>query len=157
MGVGTNTVIVSGTIAYPPTVRGKGDKTVVNFAVPVKEEWIDKSTGTLNTHTEIMRCVVFDRNAQIAATRLQQGMSVVCHGKNRTTKFVKDGVEQQRTKVVCGQIQIVDGTSAFPTTILEQSDTTETPEIERPVTEPLKGVSQAFNLIKALKTLLKIS
>ena len=121
--MGTNFVIVGGKIGHPPEVRGKGDKKTVNFVVPVDEYWIDKETGQENKRTEWMRCVVFDRNAQIADGRLMQGTSVLCKGSNRTEKF-KDakGIEQTRTKIVCGEITIMDSETSSPIVIDNSKD-----------------------------------
>jgi len=166
--MGTNFVMVSGDIGYEPEIRGKGDSKTVSFVVPVDEFWTDKN-GLKNKHTEWMRCVIFNRNAQVMAAdgRLKKGTTVVCKGSNRTESYIDNkGVPQKRTKIFCSEIAIVEVIPSSPINLSDiGGNKQQFPDVSANDTEPhssddrvlhssndISMASRLFGLLRSLRT-----
>lgn len=110
MARGVNKVILVGNLGRDPEVKyAQNGSAVTKFSVATSESWRDKSSGENQERTEWHNVVAFGRVAEIAAEYLRKGSKVFIMGNLRTQQWQNDnGQKQQRTEVVCQEMQMLD-------------------------------------------------
>lgn len=83
-------------------------KSVANFSVAVADSYKDKQTGEQVDQTEWVRCVAFDKLAEICDQYLHKGSKVYVQGRMKTRSWEKDGQKQYATEVVLENMQMLD-------------------------------------------------
>lgn len=83
-------------------------KAVANFAVAVADSYTSKQTGEIVDQTEWVRCVVFDKLAEICGQYLHKGSKVYVQGRMKTRKYDKDGVTHYAIEIVLENMQMLD-------------------------------------------------
>ena len=105
-----NQAIIVGTLGDEPTTRCMPNGTAVtNISVATNESWKDKQTGAQKESTEWHRVAMFGRLAEIAAEYMQKESQVYIEGKEKTTKYEKDGVTRYSTEIVAHEMQMLGG------------------------------------------------
>jgi single-strand DNA-binding protein len=84
-------------------------KSVANFSIAVSDGYRDKQTGEIVDQTEWVRCVAFDKLADICSQYLRKGSKVYVSGRMKTRKWQdKDGVDRYATEIVLENMQMLD-------------------------------------------------
>ena len=83
-------------------------KAVANFSVAVADGYKDKNTGEQVDQTEWVRCVAFDKLADICGQYLHKGSKVYVQGRMKTRSWEKDGQKQFSTEIVLENMQMLD-------------------------------------------------
>ena len=114
MAKGTvNKVIILGRLGQDPEVRATaGGMQIATLNVATNELGKkDQHTGQRGPdETEWSRCVVFGRQAEIAATYLKKGSMVYLEGRLKTNKWTdQNGVDRYSTDVICNEMQLMGG------------------------------------------------
>lgn len=94
--------ILIGNVGKDPEIRNAGNgKGIATFSVATSDSWKDKTSGERKERTEWHRVVVFDEaSVKFIEHHVKKGMKLFVEGKNRTRKWVKDGVDMYTTEVV---------------------------------------------------------
>lgn len=100
----TNQVLLIGRLGGDPEIRTtRGGDRVASFSVATTESWRDRQTGEKKTATEWHNVETFvEATVNFLEKYAGKGDLVKVQGKIKTDKYEKDGVKQQRTKVVVG-------------------------------------------------------
>ena len=114
MAKGTvNKVIIIGRLGQDPEVRAtQGGMQIATLNVATNELGRkDQATGQRGPdETEWSRCILFGRQAEIAATYLKKGSMVYLEGRLKTNKWTdQNGVDRYSTDVVCSEMQLMGG------------------------------------------------
>lgn len=106
---GLNRVMAIGNLGRDVEARQGPNGAIASFSIAVTETWKDKNTGAKQEKTEWIRCVAFQRLAEVCAEYLRKGSKVYVEGKMTTRKWQnKDGVDQYTTEVVVSDMQMLD-------------------------------------------------
>lgn len=85
-------------------------KSVANFSIAVSDGYKDKQTGEQVDQTEWVRCVAFDKLADICGQYLQKGSKVFVSGRMKTRKWNDStGRDCYTTEVAIENMQMLDG------------------------------------------------
>lgn len=96
-----NSCTFVGRLGKDPELRPIGDSSVANFTIAVGWKSKDKEG------TEWVNISAFGKLADICAQYLVKGSQVLVHGKMKTDKYTKDGVERYSTKIVADNVQFL--------------------------------------------------
>ena len=111
MARGINKVTILGNLGGDPEVKYMpSGGAVTNVSVAVDESYKDKNTGQMVEKVEWIRCVFFNRIAEIAGEFLKKGSKVYLEGAMRTRKWQNaQGVDQYTTEVIISEMRMLDG------------------------------------------------
>lgn len=85
-------------------------KQVANFSVAVADSYTSKATGETVDQTEWVRCVAFDKLAEICGQYLHKGSKVYAQGRMKTCKWQdQSGQDRYATEIVLENMQMLDG------------------------------------------------
>jgi len=88
----------------------KNGKRVASFNLAVGKKWKDKESGQMKEHTEWIRCVAFERNAEIIEQYTQKGSQILVTGEMRTRKWQDNsGQDRYTTEIVVQKFQLLGG------------------------------------------------
>lgn len=106
---GVNKFLGIGNLGQDPEIKNMPNgKAVANFSIAVSEQWKDKTTGQKQEKTEWIRCVAFDRLAEIIGQYVTKGSKLYVEGKLQTRKWqAQDGSDRYSTEVVVSEMQIL--------------------------------------------------
>jgi single-strand DNA-binding protein len=108
MALSMNKVILIGNVGQDPDVRTiPSGARVCKISVATTENYKDKS-GEWVDSTEWHRVVLWDYLADRAEKYLKRGSKVCIEGKNKTTKYEKDGVTHYTTEVIARDLILLD-------------------------------------------------
>lgn len=102
----------------------QGGKAVANFSIAVADGYKDKQTGENVDQTEWVRCVAFDKLAEICGQYLHKGSKVYVQGRMKTRSYDKNGVTHYATEIVLDTMQMLSS-SEVPR---EQHQTQQSPQ-----------------------------
>lgn len=110
---GVNKFLGIGNLGQDPEIKQMPNgKAVVNFSIAVSEQWKDKATGQKQEKTEWIRCVAFDRLAEIIGQYVTKGSKIYVEGKLQTRKWqAQDGSDRYSTEIVVSEMQMLSGKS----------------------------------------------
>lgn len=110
MARGVNKVIAIGNLGQEPEIRyTPSGSPVANFSIAVSESWTDKNTGQKQERTEWIKCVAFNKLAEIIQQYVHKGSKVYVEGKLQTRKWqAQDGSDRYSTEVVINDMQMQD-------------------------------------------------
>lgn len=110
MARGVNKVIAIGNLGQEPEIRyTPSGSPVANFSIAVSESWTDKNTGQKQERTEWIKCVAFNKLAEIIQQYVHKGSKVYVEGKLQTRKWqAQDGSDRYSTEVVINDMQMMD-------------------------------------------------
>lgn len=98
-----------GNLGAAPDVRyTTSGVAVANFSITVTEKWKGQD-GKQNEQTEWVRCVAWNRLAEICGDFLRKGSSVWISGKMQTRSYEKDGEKKYITEIVVREMQMLGG------------------------------------------------
>jgi len=108
MAISMNKVILIGNVGQDPEIRviPSGAK-VCKISVATTENYKDKN-GEWQDVTEWHRVVLWDYLADRAEKFLKKGSKVCIEGKNKTSKYEKDGVTHYTTEVIARDLILLD-------------------------------------------------
>ncbi len=108
MAISMNKVILIGNVGQDPDVRTipSGAK-VCKISVATSENYKGKN-GEWVESTEWHRVVLWDYLAERAEKYVKRGSKVCIEGKNKTTKYEKDGVTHYTTEVQARDLILLD-------------------------------------------------
>ena len=108
---GVNKFLGIGNLGQDPEIKNMPNgKAVANFSIAVSEQWKDKATGQKQEKTEWIRCVAFDRLAEIIGQYVTKGSKLYVEGKLQTRKWqAQDGSDRYSTEVVVSEMQMLSG------------------------------------------------
>jgi len=88
----------------------QGGKAVANFSIAVADGYRDKQTGENVDQTEWVRCVAFDKLAEICGQYLHKGSKVHVQGRMKTRKWQdQNGQDRFTTEIALEGMQMLDG------------------------------------------------
>ena len=110
MANGYNRCEFIGNLGKDPEIRYTQSGTpVANFSLAANETWKDRD-GDKQEHTEWIRCVAWNKLAEICGEYLQKGSQVFCAGKLRTRKWEdREGVTRYTTELVVNELRMLGG------------------------------------------------
>lgn len=110
MARGVNKVIAIGNLGQDPDIRFlPSGNPVANFSIAVSESWTDKNSGQKQERTEWIKCVAFNKLAEIIQQYVHKGSKVYIEGKLQTRKWqAQDGTDRYSTEVVINDMQMLD-------------------------------------------------
>ena len=110
MARGVNKVLAIGNLGQDPDIRFlPSGNPVANFSIAVSESWTDKNTGQKQERTEWIKCVAFNKLAEIIQQYVHKGSKVYVEGKLQTRKWqAQDGTDRYSTEVVINDLQMLD-------------------------------------------------
>lgn len=104
-----NKVQLLGHLGKDPEVRSTSSgQTVANFSLATTRKW-KGNDGEKKEETEWHRCVVWGRQAEVAAQYLHKGKQIFVEGRIQTRKWEKDGEARYSTEVVVENFQMLGG------------------------------------------------
>lgn len=114
MARGVNRFYGIGNIGQDPDIRFMPNgNAVANFSVAINETWNDKATGQKQERTEWIRCVAFNKLAEIIQQYAHKGSKVYIEGKLQTRKWQgQDGKDNYTTEVVLNDMQMQDSANS---------------------------------------------
>lgn len=83
-----------------------GGGCVGNVSVAINEKKKDKS-GNMVDHTEFVRCVLWNKTAELVAQYVPKGRLVCFVGKLQTSDYEKDGVKHFKTEVIVREMKFI--------------------------------------------------
>lgn len=99
-------LIALGNLGKDPDIRQLQDGTsVCSMSVAVTEKWGNEEN---QKHTEWLRVIVFDKQAELCGKYLSKGKRVLVEGTLRTRKYEKDGEERSITEVRATRVRFID-------------------------------------------------
>jgi single-strand DNA-binding protein len=113
MARGVNKVILVGNIGNDPDIKQakSGNGQIVNLSIATSSSQKDRD-GNRNDVTEWHNIVFLGKLGDIAAQYLQKGMQIYVEGSLKTEKWqTQDGIDQQRTKIIANQMQMLGSKS----------------------------------------------
>ena len=110
--VGVNKVILIGNAGRDATVRTTSSgKPVANFSLAINEPFRDKNNGN-HQKVEWVRCVAWNRLAEIAGKLITKGKQVFVEGRLQTRQFEdREGTTRTATEVVVTSLRVLGGTA----------------------------------------------
>ena len=107
--IGVNKVILLGNAGQNAEVKSmSGGKSVANFSIAINQPFRDKKDG--HQRVEWVRCVAWDKLAQIAEKFVARGTVVFVEGRLQTRKFEdREGGTKTVTEVVVGSLRVLGG------------------------------------------------
>lgn len=88
----------------------QGGKAVANFSIAVADGYKDKQTGETVDQTEWVRCVAYDKLAEICSQYIHKGSKVYVQGRMKTRKWQdQSGQDRYSTEIVLENMQMLDG------------------------------------------------
>ena len=108
MAKSLNICMFIGNLGDDPSVRymPSGDP-VANFSIAVADDYKDKKSGEKVEVTEWIRCVAFNRLAEIVEQYLSKGSKVFISGRMKTRSWESDGVKKYATEIVVENLQML--------------------------------------------------
>lgn len=105
--IGVNKVILLGNAGQDAEKKSlSGGKSVANFSIAINQRFRDKRDG--NQRVEWVRCVAWDKQAQIAAKFVAKGAVVFVEGRLQTRKFEdREGGTKTVTEVVVASLRVL--------------------------------------------------
>jgi single-strand DNA-binding protein len=105
--VGVNKVILIGNAGRDAEVRTTSSgKTVANFSLAINEPFRDKSNGD-HQKVEWVRCVAWNKQAEIAGKLITKGKQVFAEGRLQTRQFEdREGTTRTVTEVVVTSLRV---------------------------------------------------
>lgn len=131
-GKGVNKVTLIGNLGQDPKTEYKNDLCICKISVATTESWKDKNSGKQRDKTEWHQVTFFGGLAKIADQYLKRGAKVYIEGKNETTHFNKDGIDQQRTVIIAHELQMLDSLAVAK----ESNDKTNSPAAHQQQPQP---------------------
>ena len=106
--VGVNKVILIGNAGRDAEVRATASgKSVANFSLAVNEPFRDKNNGN-RQRVEWVRCVAWNKAAQIASKLITKGKQVFVEGRLQTRQFEdQQGMTRTVTEVVVTSLRVL--------------------------------------------------
>jgi single-strand DNA-binding protein len=110
--IGVNKVILLGNAGQNAEVRStSGGKSVANFSLAINQPFRSKRDGT--QRVEWVRCVAWDKLAQIAEKFVVKGTVVFVEGRLQTRKFEdREGGTKTVTEVVVASLRVLGAAKA---------------------------------------------
>jgi single-strand DNA-binding protein len=110
--VGVNKVILIGNAGRDATVRTTSSgKSVANFSLAINEPFRDKNNGN-RQRVEWVRCVAWNKVAEIAGKLITKGKHVFIEGRLQTRQFEdREGTTRTATEVVVTSLRVLGGTA----------------------------------------------
>jgi single-strand DNA-binding protein len=110
--IGVNRVILLGNAGQNAEVRStSGGKSVANFSLAINQPFRSKKDGA--QRVEWVRCVAWDKLAQIAEKFVAKGTVVFVEGRLQTRQFEdREGGTKTVTEVVVASLRILGGAKA---------------------------------------------
>ena len=109
--IGVNKVILLGNAGQNVEVRStSGGKSVANFSLAINQPFRSKKDG--NQRVEWVRCVAWDKLAQIAEKFVAKGTVVFVEGRLQTRQFGREGGTKTVTEVVVASLRVLGGAKA---------------------------------------------
>jgi single-strand DNA-binding protein len=107
--VGVNKVILLGNAGQSVELKSTaGGKSVANFSLAINQPFRDKKEG--RQRVEWVRCVAWDKLAQIAERFVAKGTVVFVEGRLQTRKFEdREGGTKTVTEVVVASLRVLGG------------------------------------------------
>jgi single-strand DNA-binding protein len=107
--IGVNKVILLGNAGQNAEMKStSGGKSVANFSLAINQPFRDKKDG--NQRVEWVRCVAWDKLAQIAEKFVAKGTVVFVEGRLQTRKFEdREGATKTVTEVVVASLRVLGG------------------------------------------------
>jgi len=101
-----------GNVTAPPEIRFTQSGTpVASFTVACNEKWKDKE-GNQHEEVEFVRCVAWQRLAEVCGEYLTTGKQVYVFGKQKTRKWQdKDGADRWTTEIVISEMKMLGSKS----------------------------------------------
>ncbi len=109
--VGVNKVILLGNAGQNAEAKStSGGKSVANFSLAINQPFRNKKDG--NQRVEWVRCVAWDKLAQIAEKFVAKGTVVFVEGRLQTRQFEdREGATKTVTEVVVASLRVLGGTT----------------------------------------------
>jgi single-strand DNA-binding protein len=106
-----NKVILVGNCGRDPEVRYlPSGQAVANVSVATTSKRKDRTSGEMVEETQWHRVTFFDRLAEIVGEYVKKGTPIYVEGRLVYRKFTnKDGVEQNATDIIAGEMQLLGG------------------------------------------------
>ncbi len=106
--VGVNRVMLIGNAGRDAEVRSTASgKTVANFSLAVNESFRDKNKGN-RQRVEWVRCVAWNKQAEIAGKLIAKGNHVFVEGRLQTRQFEdREGVTRTVIEVVVTSLRVL--------------------------------------------------
>jgi len=107
--IGVNKVILLGNARQNAEVKStSAGKSVANFSLAINQPFRNKQDG--NQRVEWVRCVAWDKLAQIAEKFVAKGTVVFVEGRLQTRKFEdREGATKTVTGVVVASLRVLGG------------------------------------------------
>lgn len=108
--IGINKVILLGNAGQNAEMKStSAGKSVANFSLAINQPFRNKKDG--NQHVEWVRCVAWDKLAQIAEKFVAKGSVVFVEGRLQTRKFEdREGATKTATAVVVASLRVLGET-----------------------------------------------
>jgi single-strand DNA-binding protein len=105
--IGVNKVILLGNAGQNAEVKStSAGKSVANFSLAINQSFRNKKNG--NQHVEWVRCVAWDKLAQIAEKFVAKGTLVFVEGRLQTRNFEdREGATMTVTEVVVASLRVL--------------------------------------------------
>ncbi len=109
--VGVNKVILIGNAGQDAEVKSTSSgKTVASFSLAINEPFRDKNDGN-RQRVEWVRCVAWNKQADIAGRFVTKGKAVFVEGRLQTRQFEdREGATRTVTEVVVTSLRVLGGT-----------------------------------------------
>lgn len=91
----------------PETRYMPSGSAVVNFSMAHTNRWRDKDSGEQKEHTEWVRFVAFNKQAEIIAEHCKKGSQLWVAGMPKTRSFEKDGQTHYTWEVRVSEFEFV--------------------------------------------------
>lgn len=107
--IGVNKVILLGNAGQDAEVRStSGGKSVTNFSLAINQPFRNKKNG--DQRVEWVRCVAWDKLAEIAGEFVTKGQQVFVEGRLQTRQFEdREGEKKTLTEVVVTSLRVLGG------------------------------------------------
>lgn len=103
-----NIVVVGGNLTKDPELKyTPGGTAVVSFTVAVNRQY--KKDGEVKKDTAFIRCVAWDKTAEILNQYKNKGDCIVVEGRIQTRSWEVEGKKNYATEVVANRIHFVGG------------------------------------------------
>lgn len=98
-----NIVIISGRLVRDPELKEADGQKVLNFSIAHNRKY--KVHGEPKDEVSYFDCVAFKQTAELIATHLEKGSSVVLAGRLVQQTYEKDGKNVSRIKLIVNTVQ----------------------------------------------------
>lgn len=97
-----NLVVLCGNLTRDPELtETSGGKSVCNFSIAVNDPFNEEGEA------DFFNCVAWGNTADTIATYFKKGRKILISGKIKIDKYEKDGVKQQRPKIIVNSFEFV--------------------------------------------------